>query len=295
MEREREETRPEDLPFYIDWPEVRWGEIIHAESVCPGIYYLNARQEELPFGREYYAVLENAATIFQEARTYGAALSENSGVRLYEAGPPGSGWEIIAYEVKKYRLAHGEKPQENDTLHGSAVYGMELYPGYLREYPAPFATPSGYTCRHRRIDNGVYWIETDRQEHCLAVAWIYCDEFSEFARKLAVPLTEAEQKDLVRTLGPLFFPQEAYCVPLFELMEHRNWDAVIDRAALMNTVWDRFPEYATAYNAREQSGQCDLPGLTQILPGNPDVGLHGAPDFVISMTPNAGTQFFRFL
>lgn len=110
---EREETRPEDLPFYIDWPEVRWGEIIHAESVCPGIYYLNARQEELPFGREYYAVLENAATIFQEARTYGAALSENSGVRLYEAGPPGSGWEIIAYEVKKYRLAHGEKPQEN--------------------------------------------------------------------------------------------------------------------------------------------------------------------------------------
>lgn len=150
MEWEREEARPKDLPFYIDWPEEQWGEITRAELVCPGVYYLNARQEGIPFGREYYAVLEDTAVISREARTYGTALSETSGVRLYEAGPPGSGWEIIAYEVRKYRLAHGEKPQENDTLHGSAVYGMELYPGYFGEYPVPFATPLGYTCRHRR-------------------------------------------------------------------------------------------------------------------------------------------------
>ena len=293
MERERNKIRPEDLPFYTDWDEDCWGGILHAESVCPGVYYLSARQEGMPFGREYYAVLGDAEAISREARTYGAALAEGSGVRLYEAGPQGSGWEIIEYEVKKYRLAHGEEPRENDTLHGSAVYGMELYPRYFGEYPVPFATPMGFTCRHKRIDNGVCWIETDRQEQCLAVAYLYCDELSEFARKLAVPLEKEE--DPVRTLGPLFFPREVYCIPLFELMEHRKWDKVIDRAALMNAVWNQFPEYAAACNAREQSGQNDLLGLTRLFLGEAGVQLCGSPGFVISMTPEAGEQFFRFL
>lgn len=291
MEWERREIKAEELPFHMDWCEERWGEIIRAEAVCPGVYYLNARQEGLFCGREYYAVLEDAEAVSREARTYGAALSEGSGVRLFETRPREGGWEIVEYELEKYRLAHGGQPQKNFTLHGAAVYGMDLYPGYFGEYPVPFATPMGYTCRHKRIDNGVCWIETDRQEHCLAVAYPYGDEFSGFARKLAVQLKEDEEQ----TLGALFFTQKVYCIPLFELMEHRNWDAVINRAALMNVIWDRFPEYAAAYNAREQSGQHDLLGLTRILLGEMGVQLRGSPDFVISITPDAGRQFLRFL
>lgn len=295
MEWEKKEISPETLPFYADWPDDCWGSITRAESVCPGVYYLNARQEGLPFGREYYAVLEDAEAVCREARTYGAPLSENSGVRLFEAGPRDGGWEIVEYEIEKYRLSHGGQPQKNFTLHGAAVYGMELYPGYFGEYPVPFATPMGYTCRHKRIDNGIYWIETDRQESCLAAAYPYSDEFSGFAQKLAVRLREDEEKGLEQTLGYLFFPQKVYCIPLFELMEYRNWDAVVDRAALMNAIWDGFPEYAAAYNAREQSGQHDLLGVTRILLGEAGVRLRGSPDFVISVTPDAGRQFFRFL
>lgn len=295
MEWERKEIRLEDLPFITAWRKDLWGEITHAESVCPGVYYLNTRQEGLPFGREYYAVLGDAEAVSREARTYGAALSEGSGIRLFEAGPRESGWEIVEYELEKYRLAHGGLPQKNFTLHGAAVYGMELYPAYFGEYPVPFATPMGYTCRHKRIDNGVCWIETDRQEYCLAAAYPYGDEFSEFARKLAVRLREDEKKDPERTLGYLFFPQKVYCIPLFELMEHRSWDAVIDRAALMNAIWDRFPEYAAAYNAGEQRGLHDLLGLTRRLLGEPEVQLRGSPDFVIAITPDAGKQFLRFL
>lgn len=293
MEWERREIETEDLPFYTDWREDRWGEILHAESVCPGVYYLNARQEGIPFGREYYAALESAEAVSREARTYGAALSEGSGVRLFEAGPMESGWEVIEYELEKYRLAHGGQPQRNFTLHGAAVYGMELYPGYFGEFPVPFATPMGYTCRHKRIDNGVYWIETDRQEHCLAVAYPYGDEFSEFA--LALRLVEDGEKNRDQALEYLFFQQTVCCLPLFELMEHRSWDAVVDRAALMNAVWDGFPEYAAAHNAGEQSGRHDLLGLTRRLLGEPEVPLRSAPDFVIAMTPDAGKQFLRFL
>lgn len=293
MEWERREIKKEDLPFYADWDEDRWGEITRAESVCPGVYYLSARQEGLPFGREYYAALGDAEAVSREARTYGAALSEGSGVRLFEAGAGEGGWEIVEYELEKYRLARGGQPQKNFTLHGAAVYGMELYPGYFGEFPVPFTTPVGYTCRHKRIDNGVCWIETDRREQCLAVAYPYGDEFSEFA--MALRLREDGERDPEQTLGYLFFPRRAYCVPLFELMEHRSWDAVVDRAALMNAVWDGFPEYAAAYNAGEQRGLHDLLGLTRRLLGEPGVRLRGSPDFVIAMTPDAGRKFLRFL
>lgn len=295
MEWEQKEIRPEDLPFYVDWPEERWGEINRVELVCPGVYYVNAWQKGLTYGREYYAVLEDAEAISREARTYGTALSEGSRVLLFEARPMDGGWEIAEYEIEKYKLSHGGQPQESLALHSAAIYGMEEYPQYFEECPVPFVTPMGYTCRHKRIDNGAYWIETDRRETCLAVAFPYCDEFSETAQKLAVRLREDEEKGLEQTLGYSFFPQSVYCIPLFELMEYRKWDKVIDRAALMNAVWDQFPEYAAAHNVREQSGGRDFPGLAQILPGKSDVELHSPPDFVISMTPDAGTQFFRFL
>lgn len=295
MEWERKEIRLETLPFYADWPEDDWGEITRAESVCPGVYYLNTRQEGLPYGREFYAVLEDAAAISREARAYGAPLSEDSGVRLFEAGTTDGGWEIAEYELEKYRLAHGGQPQVNFTLHGAAIYGMELYPEYFGEYPVPFTTPMGYTCRHKRIVNGVYWIETDRRECCLAVAHPYGDEFSEFAGRLALRLKEDAEQGAEWTLNSLFFPQDICCVPLFELMKHRNWGAVIDRAALMNAIWDRFPEYAAGYNAREQSGRHDLLGITRILLGEKGVHLRCSPELMITMTPGAGTRFFRFL
>ena len=293
-EPEGRAVRPEDLPFYAEWPEEDWGKIIYAEQSCPGVYYLNTRLGDHLCGGEYYVVLHDADAISDEARAYGTEFPDHSDFRLFPCQSENGGREIIEYEVEKFRLGHDCKPQKGYTLHDGAIFGMELYPQYFGEYPVPFETPMGYTCRHKRIDNGVYWIETDWRRHCLAVCYPYQDELSSFSQKLAAQMKTDQEKGLEQTLGYLFFEERACCIPIFELMELREWDQMIDKAALMNAIWKDFPEYAAAYNADEQSGQHDILGLIRISLGDEDIKLQGSVEQVISITPDAGTSFFRF-
>ncbi len=102
------------------------------------------------------------------------------------------------------------------------------------------------------------------------------------------------EKGLDQTLGYLFFAQKVCCIPVFELMEIREWDKVIDKTALMNAIWKGFPEYAASYNTAEQSGGHDMLGLMHIYMGEENVELQGSVKHVISITPNAGIDFFRF-
>lgn len=293
-EQDEEEIRPESLPFYADWPEDDWGEIVYAKIPCPGVYYLSARLQRHFGFKNYYAVYHHAEAISNEARAYGTALPNNPDIRIFQCALENGGREIIEYEIEKYRLAHGCTPQEYYTLHDGAIFGMELYPQYFGEYPVPFETPMGYTCRHKRIDNGVYWIETDRQERCLAVCYPYHDELSAFSERLAVRMKDDTEKGLDQTLGYLFFAQNVCCIPVFELMEIREWNKVIDKAALMNAIWKDFPEYAASYNTAEQSGGHDMLGLIRICMGEENVELQGSVKHVISITPDAGIDFFRF-
>lgn len=296
MDWETKEIQPENLPFYAGWPKELYGEIIYAEVSCPGVCYLTTSvTAAYPYCREYYAVQDGADAISNEARTYGTAVPDCPGVLFFEHALANGGREIIEYEVEKYRLTHGCSPKENFTLHGAAIYGMELYPQYFGTFPVPFVTPMGYTCRYKRIDNGIYWIETDQCKTCLAVRFPYCDEFSPAAESLAVQTEEDRAKGQNHTLGYLFFAQETCCIPIFELMRTREWEKIIDRAALMNAIWKSFPEYATVHNMDEQSGRHDMLGMMLIGLGQQDVELHGSVERVISMTPGTGTEFFRFL
>ena len=133
--------------------------------------------------------------------------------------------------------------------------------------------------------NGVFWIQTDAPATALAVAYPIRDEaFSEYAMKLAQGDADG--------FGCLFFPERAICLAVFEL--GRTYRAMrecprIDAAALMNAIYQSFPDYAVKFNLMEQTGG-DSP-LGQALS---DAKRPVSPDWMISLTPNAGTAFLLF-
>jgi len=287
-EQDTQEIKPEDLPFYFNWPGDSLGEIVFSESMCPGVYYLRTELQE------YYAVQSESKAISKEAKSCGEAVPNCPGILLFDHLKIKSGKEIIEYEVEKYQRICGNFFAADATLHNSAIFGMELYPQYFGEFPVPFSTPMGYTCRHWRIDNGIYWIETDQCKICLAVSFPYCDEFSSAAEELAIQTQEDRREGIDHTLGYLFFPQKASCIPLFELMGTRDWDRVINKAALMNAIWWHFPEYAAAYNTNEQAGRHDMLGMIGASLGQTDIELQGSLEHIIALTPDIGIDFLHF-
>ena len=69
--------------------------------------------------------------------------------------------EAYHYEILKYKTMHNHPLPEGESLQDTALYGMELCPDYFGTYPVPPQTPWGRTLRHRPLDNGIYWMETD--------------------------------------------------------------------------------------------------------------------------------------
>lgn len=135
------------------------GTILQWEEECPGVYYLGVLPED-GVGREYYAVLENAP-ISQEVRTMGRQLETAPALVYLIDSEEGPRWAVY-YEILKYKVMHGLPLPEGESLRDAALYGMELYPDYFGTYPVPPQTPWGFTLRHRPLDNGIYWMETDQ-------------------------------------------------------------------------------------------------------------------------------------
>lgn len=292
MEREERTINPEDLPFDLTTLGDQFDDILHAEIECPGVYYIitapKACQLVTP---EYYAVTEDAQMISKDARRYGKTPPQIPGLLLFECGMDGSGWEIVRYEIGIYRTSHNIPLPSGESLHELAVFGMELYPEYFGELPVPAVTPLGYTARHKRIDNGVHWIETDQGRHVLAVAYPYRDELMRYTQGLGLQTERDLAKGLNRTRGYLFFPWEVSSIPIFELMQSRNWSSMINKAALMNAIWDKHPEYAVMYNTNEQAGLNDAIGYLLKRMGEED--LEPSEKHIISYTPGIGTEFWK--
>ena len=57
---------------------------------------------------------------------------------------------------------------------------------------------------------------------------------------------------------------------------------------------ERQPSYAAAYNAQEQAGLNDALGLLLQTLGAEDVELEGASEYMITLDPDAGTDFIGF-
>lgn len=261
------------------------GEIHTWMEECPGVFYLSV----LP-GGEYYAVLEDAP-ISQETRAMGRKL-EGAPIFIYRLEAEDGAWVAVEYEILRYKTVYGLPIPDGKSLRAAALYGAELRPDYFGIYPIPPRTPWGYTLRHRPLDNGIYWIETEQCIEVLAVCYpVWDGELSEGL------LESGQTLDSEDEMGYIFFRKEIACVAIWELLRTRPELAavgLIRKPELMNAIWRDQPGYALGYNHQEQIGFHDDFGLLLYTLGTEDCELKGSLDHMVIFTPNAGTDFIGF-
>ena len=191
--------------------------------------------------------------------------------------------KIIQYEILRYRTREGASDEDRESLRETALDGMEENPEYFGFFPCPNMMPYGHTARYKTLTNGVFWFQTDCLETALAVAYpIWDDAFSEYVMRMAQGDADG--------FGYLFFPERAICLAVFELgRTHRAMRECpqIDAAAMMNAIYRDFPDYAVKYNLMEQTG-----GGAPLGQALSDANRPASPDWMISLTPDAGTDFF---
>ena len=170
-----------------------------------------------------------------------------------------------------------------------------MCPSYFGTFPVPPYTPWGWTFRYKALDNGVYWLETSQCKTALAVCHpVWSTEFSEVVAQAGQKLARSNAGDV--ELDYLFFEKEASCTAIFELLKVRpEWleTGLIRRPELMNAIWKYAPIYAAAYNAEEQAGLHDGLGILLQMLGE-DSEPQGSPEHMISLAPDAGTDFIGF-
>ncbi len=261
------------------------GEIYYCEEECPGVYYLSILPT-IGEGGEYYAVLEGAP-ITQDTRTIGRKLEDAPAI-IYRLKAEDGASAAVEYEILRYKAAHGLPMPEGKSLRVAALYGAELRPDYFGAYPVPFLTPWGHTLRHRPLDNGIYWIETNQCVEVLAVCYPIWDG------DLSEGLWEVGQKlDAEGEMGYIYFLKETACVAIWELLRLRPallTTGLIRKAELMNAIWANQPGYALGYNAEEQAGLHGTLGLLLYALGMDGRKLEGSPEHMIMITPDAGTD-----
>lgn len=267
------------------------GEVQFQEKLCPGVYFISCIPKEgAGLCSEFYIVEDEASAIPRTIKKLGRKLEDNTTLLAYALEDVSGGKKIIEYESSKYQVMHGADLPEGVTLRSLAIDGMETNPEYFGTYPVPSNTSLGYTLRHKSIDNGVYWIETDQCCRVLAVCSVLCEELSDTAEKLAFGKSSPE-------LNYLFFTKEASCIPIFELMQARpQWwtSGTINKEALENAIWRYYPEYAANYNLQEAAGQHDIVGsLLNDL--NIPAELSHSDKRMIVLSPEAGTEFFALM
>lgn len=227
------------------------GPFTYLRNECPGVYSAIAQRENDAFPQRLYLVSPDADMISDTARTYGAPISGCPDWLYYDMDILDSGKFIIQYEVLRYQLLH-RLPTANDaSLQTISVFGAEHHPDYFGKYPVPGITPWGYTVRHKAIDNGVYWLETDDCQEILAVCYPLYEELSQWALDLSVSISD-RAPGLPVTMDYRFFLKNNSCIPLYELMQVRpHWlsSGTISKAAILDAITLDHPDYAALINA----------------------------------------------
>lgn len=282
MEIEEEYLPPEKLPFDLT-REI--GAVKSVQEFVPGVYYLSAQKENCA-AENFYVVME-CAVIFSAVSGYG---QPHSGLRVYALNEDAGGWRIVEYELSKCRMSHNRELITEETereFHRVALFAAGYHPEYFGEYPVPTQTPGGYTLCHRKLENGVYWLETSRCEEMLAVCYpIWNTEFTSIARVAGKPAECDYKQGFGTAMGSLFYSRRTCCVAFYELLRTRPaWEGtVVDKPALMNAIWKDCPKYAVM-----------LPQLNEDELENYLSRSKAEQDEVIGMYPEAGEDFLLFL
>ena len=284
----------DDFPFAL---EAELGEIIDTEWLCPGTYYAAARWDGEQTAREYYVVEKGSDAISGEAKRYGKPSECCEGLLIYQFDDERGGCKVIEYEYQRYRVANHIPLGEMQDLHQTAVFAMELNPEYFGAYPAPLLTPRGYMLRYKELLPGVILVETDQCEKIVAIAYpIWSCDLSEYTLAHGEKLAYDIAHGMDQTLGYLFFPELSACLALYELKKRiigADTKGLIDLPAMMNALWQRFPEYAISNNIREQLGLNDGFGLLMQSLGY-EIELARNQEDLISIFPDHGQNYLIF-
>ncbi len=268
------------------------GRISPLKTEAPGVYYLTVRN----FG-ETYMVEESSSTISDEVKGYGKKYSDYPGLLFYPFNETKGGFKLVAYELEKYAVKQRFSGHDSASLRSVAVYAAEYHPEFFGTYPVPLHTPWGCTIRHRSIENGVYWLETDLCREVLTICYpIWDADLSAEAVGLGV-VTEYDQlHDINATLGYRFYKKADACVPIFELLKTRmHWSRTgqIDVPTLMNAIWRDHPDYALNHNIKEQTGANDEISLLFRQLGI-EVDPNISQENMITLFPDAGVEYLHF-
>lgn len=276
------------------------GEIKDAEQLCPGVYYVAAATEGDGIGsipQEYFIVESSCSSISPETKASGKKMSCQPGLLYYELDDLEGGKWQVQYECQRYRQKHNLPEDPNESQLSTVTFGREYRPDYFGDYPAPEYTPRGRTLRYKAFMRGVFFLETDAGNRMMSVCYpIWSCDYSDFVRKLGEQTAYDLQEGIDRTLGNLYFPEETACLAIFELQqryERIKDSSMIDPAALMNAIWERFPLYAAEHNMREQLGLNDAAGLFWKALGV-EVELIRNEEDLIRLTLNKGTDYLLF-
>lgn len=283
---------PRNLPLELG----ELGTVTEAELIMPGVYDAVLEFSETGLAVEAFIVLNNAEEISAAAKRYGKTDPDHPDLLIYSENETGNTRYIVGYELFHYKILHHLPLPEGETIRGIAAAGAEMYPEYFGSYPVPFHTPWGCTTRHKIIANGLYWLETEQCQRGLAIACPKYDDLSDGARGMAERFLDDPTHADGEIPGYLFFREANSSVPLFELVfaiPKEQLCCEVNRAALMNAVYQHFPEYAAQHNLAEQTGLND--GLGQFLHTQGiNVELKSDPERLISLTAEAGTQYIDF-
>lgn len=268
MERNHFEGSELHFPYPLD--EDVWGEIRYVEQECPGVYYLGTSSSEaFRCGREMYAVVpaEAGSIISEEVLQYGA---ESGGIYLFEYEVEGSGFELVRYEIGRYCVKNGISLEDRHTsLYTEAIYAAEKYPKYFGGLLPPRHTPYGLTVRTKQVAEGTYFLETDRCQWILAVAFpVWSCDLSEEVQKLGKN-SEADLLSGVEEARYLFFDEE-HCAPaiyeLRQIADYQGLDCYISSRAVLETqLYLHYLDYVVWHNAMESTGHGMSDMLSNIL------------------------------
>lgn len=262
-----------NLPFYfIGDEEELYGEICYGELICPGVYYVFTKFDGLRIGGEYLVVTANSPAISSAARAFCIPLLVGNAV-LCKKEYYDKGSHVIAYEAYKYLVEHNLPLPEGCSLKEEKIWGMEVCPEYFGEFPIPTETPWGIAVQHDRLENGLYWLRTEKVGWVLAIAYPFCSDMSEKAEDLAV-LTDYDQRyGIENTLGYRFYTYETSCIPLFELIEYEDvLGGRVNIAALKNAVLKFYPDYAWDVTVGRVEGHIAI-FANEIISETPGVGI----------------------
>lgn len=277
-----------DLDAYLPELEEEAGTIFETENWDLGIHYLCASEAGPPW-EEYLVVLDNSP-IAAKVQNYGKKMD---GLRLFAMADDSSGWRIVQYESSKYGITSKGKSTPEWFFRDMTLHAMELHPDYFGTFPVPFHTPCGYTLLHRTLANGIYWLETSMCQELLAVSFpIWNAELSPVAVSACKLMPQDIEAGVKESTCYLFFPKDASCIPIYELMETRRaWEGtVIDRPALMNAIWEFMPQYAMHLNGQEDAACTAIDaGFLESTRIDPFPEPHR--DRMVYMYPDAGTDF----